>query len=744
MRIAVKIVVISLAAGLIMFCIFVFSVYRGAFGRLPSQQELLSYRGATASLVMSGEGEIAGRFFYENRTYVNFRQVPEYLVAALIATEDVRFYRHKGVDLRSILRVAVRSVILNDSSSGGGSTISQQLAKNIYGREEYGLFSLLVNKTKEILLAYRIERTFGKDEILTLYLNTVSFGENVYGIEAASRRYYNKRVEQLTLDEAAVLVGMLKANTFYNPRMYPENALMRRNVVIGQMARYGFINDYEADSLTALPLALNYLNLEAVNPAGYFLVRVKREAEEILGKIEDDTGRIWNLEEDGLIINTTLSLKLQNFAVNSFRSHMPLMQKRLRDQYEGRQGDLLLSEIAQWEMRRLNKSDRARDTVFMRIFDWEGSYNKSLTVMDSLRQALTLLHAGLVAIDPSTGGIISWVGGIDFLTQPYDQVTARRQMASAFKPVIYAAALEKGISPCQYFDNDSIVLEEYDNWTPVNYDHGYGGQYSLAGALSRSMNVPTYHIYEEVGFDAVEDLWRAMGFSFVLNNSPALALGTAEASVLETAVAYSAFANGGYRVNPYSIVSITTSDGEVIYSREQDIMRARILSGETAMLMGAMLEKAVNEGTGASMRNAYNVTIPLAGKTGTSQNYADAWFAGFNPSVVMVSRVGASNQTVHFNSGAFGSGSALALPLVALTLHPVQRDRSLAGQLSSHFPVLPYGFERYFDCPDYREPNFMDRFFDRFRRDDFYYEEEEQDFIPRRRSLIRRIFRRNR
>ncbi len=744
MKKAGLVIAISFLAAVVLTCLFVLAVYWGAFGRLQKSEELQSYRGATASLVISEEGEIAGRFFYKNRTNVNYRQIPGYLVEALIATEDVRFYKHNGIDIRSMLRVAIRSVILNDPASGGGSTISQQLAKNIYGREDFGFLSLPVNKIKEILLAYRLERTFSKEEILTLYLNTVSFGENVYGIEAASRRYYNKQVDQLSLDESAVLIGMLKANTFYNPRLYPENALTRRNVVFSQMEKYEFIEKNAADSLSLLPLALDYRNLEAVNPAGYFLVQVRKEAEEILSGLNEETVTEWNLEEDGLIINTTLNLRLQNYAVNSFHSHLPSMQQRLSQQYGSGAGERWLSEIAQREASRLNLAGRLDDTIFMRIFDWSGSYNKSVTVMDSLRQALTLLHAGLLAIDPASGAIKCWVGGIDHHTQPFDQVLARRQMASAFKPILYATALEQGIGPCRYFDNDSIVLGEYENWSPVNYDHAYGGQYSLAGALSLSMNVPTYHLYEEVGFEAVEEFWKAMGFTFSLNNSPSLALGTAEANLLETAMAYSAFANGGYRINPYSIVSITTSDGEIIFSRDQGLRRDRIMSGWSAMLMGAMLEKAVDEGTGASLRYAYGVTLPLAGKTGTSQNYSDAWFASFNPSVVMVTRVGASTRAVHFNTGSNGSGSALALPLVALTLRSAQRDRSLAGQWSQPFPELPFDLERSLDCPDYREPSFLDKFFERFQRDDFSFEEEERDTRPRRRSMIRRIFRRNR
>ncbi len=740
MRKACKALIITSLTATLLFTLLIIAVYFGAFGPLPGEEELKSYKGATASLVMSGEGEIIGRFFSENRTNVNYRQFPSSLVDALIATEDIRFYEHSGIDIRSLLRVAVKSVILNDRGSGGGSTISQQLAKNIYGRERHGWLTVPVNKIRESLLAYRMERTYNKEEILTLYLNTVSFGENVYGIEAASRRFYNKSVEHLTTDESSVLVGMLAANTFYNPRLHPERAKSRRNVVIRQMEKYNYIQSAEADSLCRLPMALNYVNIESVNPAGYFLVRVRREAEEILQSLQTDTGKSPNLDEDGLVIHTTLNLSLQDHAISSFHDHLPAMQERLREQYGSRAGERLLLQILQREMQRQNLTGRSGDTVFMRIFDWDGSYNKSVTVRDSLMQALTLLHAGLAAMDPSTGAIKMWIGGIDYHTQPYDQVLARRQLASAFKPVLYAAALEQGIGPCHYLDNDSVIVENYNNWTPVNYNREFGGQYSLAGALSLSMNVPTFNLFLDVGFNSVEQMWYDMGFTFPLSNTPALALGTAEANILETAAAYSAFANGGYRVMPYSIESIVAPGGEVIYKRDTSDNRTRILSERSAMLMNSMLQKAVDQGTGAAARSVYGVNLPLAGKTGTSQNHADAWFAAYNPSVVIVSRAGASSRAIHFNYGTHGSGTALALPLVALTMRAAQQGNDLGNQLAADFPELPRELERLLECPGYREKGIIDRLRDYFRRDVITFVEEDEDPRPGLRSFFRRRF----
>ncbi len=732
--------------GLSAVFLFVLTVYLGAFGRLHSREELLGLRSVNASLVLSEEGRIVGRFFSENRTNVAFGQLPPHLIDALIATEDIRFYRHNGIDYRSLVRVMIKSVLLNDASAGGGSTISQQLVKNLLGRENYGLLTLPVNKTKEILLAYRIEKALSKEEILTLYLNTVSFGENVFGIGAASWRYFNKRVEYLDVSESAVLIGMLKANTFYNPRMHPENAIFRRNVVLGQMQKYDLLGTAEGDSLRGLPLELNYLNLESQNPAGYYLVQVKREAQHILQEVDSLTGANWNIEEDGLIINTTLSMDLHNMALKAFQTHMPHMQKRLTDQYAGAAGQRNLEAIARREITRMNMDARANDTIFQRTFRWEGSYNESLTVLDSVRKAMTLLHGGLLAIDPESGAVRAWIGGIDFISQPYDQVLARRQLASAFKPVLFAAALETGIDPCRFYDNDSIVLVDYDDWTPVNYDRTYGGRYSITETLARSLNVPSFNLFLETGYGPVDTLWRKMGFSFHLEYHPSLALGTAEANVLETAVAYATFANGGYRVTPYSIESIMTPDGETIYQRPDNLSRTRILSERTSMLMNFMLQKAIDEGTGISLRNIYRVNLPLAGKTGTSQNYADAWFAGYNPGMVVVSRTGASSRAVHFNRGADGSGSALALPLVALTLQDVQQDRELTGRYGASFPELPMALANILDCPEFEERGIFDRFMDIFKRDqiqiDIEVKRPETEPAEERPSLIRRIFRR--
>lgn len=730
---------IILAALLVTVTVFI-AACTGLSGNLKNRDELLNFKNATASLVLSEDGELLGKFFYENRTNITYQQIPKHLINALIATEDVRFREHRGNDAKSFFRVLVKTILMNKRSSGGGSTITQQLAKNMFGRKRTGLFPVLRSKISEFIMARRLEKVFSKDEILTLYLNTVSFGENVYGIEAASARFFNKNSESLKIEESAVLIGMLKANTYYNPRLHPENARIRRDIVLRQMEKNKYLVAKDADSLSNLPLIIDYTRSESTGIADYFLVQVRNETEEILQSLSSVTGEKWDTEKDGLVITTSLNFSLQNYAIRSFRDHLSVMQKRLNEQYQSPSGKRILEQIAGREMKRLNLEERANEIRIQEIFDWNGSDTDSITVADSLKRSLTILHAGLMAMDPVAGGIKAWVGGIDYKTQPYDQILARRQLASVFKPVLYTAALEEGYEPCQYLDNDSITLSGIDDWNPENFDHSYGGKYSLSGALTHSMNIPTFSLYLEIGFDRVDSMWRNMGFSFTLDNTPSLSMGTAEANIEEVAVAYSSIANGGYRIKPWCVSSIKTPQGEVIYSNEMTKEKIRIMTEKSSQLMSAMLQKAIREGTGISMSNVYGVDFPLAGKTGTSQDYSDAWFAAFNPNMVIVSRAGASSRAIHFNNGSYGSGSALALPLVALTLKKVKQDPPLKDKLIAVFPDLPPELANSLDCPDFKEKNLFDRIIDIFEKDKRTYEGKERKAGRTIRSIIRKIF----
>ncbi len=695
--------------------IFIGFVYLGIFGHVFTEKELKEFKNETASLVVSDGGKIIGKFFADNRTNVEFQQIPKDLVNALVATEDARYFDHEGVDSRSLLRVLVKSVILQQKSGGGGSTITQQLAKNMFGRHRYGFLSMPVNKTKEIILASRLERIYSKEDILTLYLNTVPFGENVLGIEAASHRFFNKGVSSLKTEESAVLIGMLKANTYYNPRLYPDHALDRRNVVLQQMEKYGYLGTDGADELQKLPLKLDYANLQSEGTANYFLVEIKKEAADIINKINRRSNTIYDLKKSGLIIETTLDYQLQQYALAAFKSHLSKMQQRLDKQYAKGSDKTKLNSLVSRELKRLKLEKYADETKMREMFSWKGFYSDSISIRDSLARNLTLLHAGFIAINPNNGAVKAWVGGIDFRTQPYDQIYAQRQTASAFKPILYAAALEQGARPCQYLDNDPIVLKDFDNWEPQNYDHSLGGKYSFAASLARSMNIPTVNLFFQMDFGALQNTWNNLGFSQPLVYNPSLALGTSTASLYEMAIAYSSFANSGKRIEPVMIKSIKTAKGEILFKRSGLPDSEVVLLESTSGMLTEILQKAVREGTGRSLNSVYGVSSPIAGKTGTSQNYGDAWFIGYSSDLVMATRVGASFPLIHFNNGSNGSGSTLALPIVAKTMQKMQKS---AGMKRRYLKAPSFNY--YSDalsCPDHIDDSEIEKFFDDIFKD---------------------------
>ena len=569
-----------------------------------------------------------------------------------------------------------------------------------------------VNKSKEVILAYRLENIYTKEDILTLYLNTVPFGENVLGIEAASQRYFNKGVKKITTQEAAVLVGMLKANTYYNPRLYPAHALERRNVVLEQMEKYDYLSQAETDSLQKLPLVLDYANLESEGPANYFLVEIKKEANRILEAVNKSADTVYDLQKSGLIIETTLDYDLQRYALEAFKSHLGKMQQLLNRQYASGKGKAVLDMLVKKELGRLKSEDNADVKKKREMFSWKGFYMDSISVRDSISANLKLLHAGFIALDPMDGSVKSWVGGIDFRTQPYDQIFAQRQTASAFKPILYASALEQGAAPCQYLDNNPIILKDFDDWQPQNYDHSIGGKYSMSASLAKSMNIPTVNLFFQQDFERLNMTWTSMGFSQELKNKPATALGTTTASLYEMAIAYAAFANGGKKVKPVFIKAIRASDGKLIYQDPKILSKERVLDESSAALLTAMLQKAVDEGTGASLRNVYGVTAPLAGKTGTSQDYGDAWFLAYNPKLIIATRVGATYPVIHFNGGTNGAGSTLALPLVAKTLQRVQKNNSLKRKYLQPFSSLQNYYSYALGCQDYVDDSEIEKFFD--------------------------------
>jgi penicillin-binding protein 1A len=705
---------------------FYFLVKNNVFGSVFTTEDLQAYKNETASIIKSEDDVIIGKFFNKNRTNAKFEDLPKHLINALVATEDARFFEHSGVDSRSMFRVFIKSILLGNKRSGGGSTISQQLAKNMTGRSEFGFMSMPVNKTKEIIIAQRIEGIYSKENILTLYLNTVSFGENIFGIETAALRYFNKKTSDLTVEESATLIGILKANTYYNPHINPENALKRRNVVLKQMATYNYLSSVQIDSLTQLPLQLNYNNLKSNNKSGHFIAFVEKETKTILDSINTSNKTDYNVLKDGLIITTTLNNEMQNYANQSFYEHLSKMQDKFDANYnQSRSQKNSVKKLVDKQLKQLKiHPDSAKIKRRQSVFNWNENTIDSISKIDSLTLENKILHAGLMAISPKTGAIKTYIGGINHQRYAYDQVFAKRQLASTFKPILYTTAIESGKLPCDYLDNDEITLSDYKGWSPTNADNSVGGKYSLQGALLNSKNIPTVNLYLNTSFTQLDTIWNRLNFSSKLENNPSLALGTATASIYEVARAYTTFANYGKIATPYAISKIETVDGTIIYEHKTQEPKL-ILNEKTAVYINKILQNAINRGTGTSLRNTYSVKMPLAGKTGTSQDYTDAWFVGYNPDLVMVSRVGCNSPTVHFTNGS-GSGSSLALPLVAKTLKALENNPELKRRYSSNFLELSENDALLLACDDFKEDSGFDKVLDFFSSKEKSFEKQQE------------------
>jgi penicillin-binding protein 1A len=722
MRKILKFLAYSLLLLGIVVATFLATLFLGGFGKIPTKSELVALQNEAASLVLASNGDPIGKFFKENRTNVPYDSLPSHLVEALIATEDARFYDHDGVDARALFRVLFKTVLLGNRSSGGGSTLSQQLAKNLFGRKDYGKISLGVNKLKEIVLANRLEEVYSKQEIIQLYFNTVPFSENIYGIEVAAQRFFSVPVSELKVEQAAVLVGMLKANTRYNPRLNPINAKERRNVVFTQMQVNGYLNQQQLDSLSAMNLELHYTNLSLNALAPYFMEELQTELKAILQQVELKTGKAYNYQIDGLRITSTLNKNVQQAGKAAFKQHLGKMQRYFDQLYAQGRSRRNILKLAQ-KIAKREQLDLTDETVAARnLFTWENpDSSMEVSIQDSLVHTLKQLHAGLLGINPQNGAILTWIGGIDFSSYPYDQVLAKRQLASTFKPILYAEALRSGRKPCDYISNESIVLNDYDNWSPQNYDGSSGGSYSLAAALANSKNLPTVHLYFETEQERLKQLWNDLGFIDPLNEGPSVILGTNSVSLLELALAYSVFANGGQLVDSYTIQRIVDAEGVEIYTKKPKEFPHVLEKGVTTQL-NQILQKAIQEGTGASIRSKYGLRFPLAGKTGTSQDFADAWFVAYNPNLLLVSRVGASYPNIHFNSGTYGSGGRLALPLVALCLQEAQKDAEFKRRMNAAY----FGFVASLDCDDYKDADLIDKVFKFFKRKEMSLEDERE------------------
>jgi len=701
---------IALLAGLIIIIVaFLFLlVYAGAFGPLPGRGAISDISNEEASLVISSDGSIIGKYFAENRTNISREEIPEHLVQALVATEDKRFFSHRGYDTRSYMRVLVRSIFLGDRSGGGGSTLTQQLVKNLYGRDNTGWLSMPVNKIREVILAIRFEDVFSKEELLLLYLNSVPFGEDAYGIESAAQRFFGKPAFKLRVEESAVLVGMLKANTYFSPILNPENSRIRRNTVLQLMEDADYLDPAIADSLRGLPLTVSYSNLSLNPPAGYFVYQVRKQASDLLEEINQRSGRDYNLETDGLKIYTTLNLKLQKMAMESARKHLMGMQPKLDKELEAGGMRKLWYRTVERESPHPDK-DLAKRNVS--LFSWDGIITMNISHFDSIWYYRKMLNAAVFAVRPGTGEILSWVGGNHFRILPFDMVLSHRQIASAFKPVLYAAAIESGAMPCTYLENEEKSYPEYKDWKPENFDHRSTPDSTVAlwYALSHSMNLPAVDLYFKTDPDSLAILGSRLKLPDFPEDAPSVALGTLDVSLYEIVRAFGAFAKDGMMAEPYMITRICDANDSVLYEHEKSETQ-RVMEAYTAQVVTAILQRAIDQGTGTALRNRYGIHSALAGKTGTAHNYSNAWFISYTPELVTGVWVGASTPDIHFSS-ASGSGSALALPVAAGLLKGAEKDPALKKEFLKPFQIPEYIYET-MDCDPYRQKG-ADGFFRR-------------------------------
>lgn len=700
-----KVVLLLTALSFVGFLALMQTVRMGLFGPLPTEEELANIRHEQATLVLGNDGSIIGKLFAEDRTNVAYDDLPKHLIDALVSTEDARFFQHEGVDGRSYLRVFFRTLLGRDRSGGGGSTISQQIVKNLYGRGRHGPITMPVNKMKEALVAQRLERVMSKNDVLVLYFNSVPFGENTYGIESAAQRYFSKPAKKLKVEEAAVLVGMLKANTTYNPRLNPEKSKGRRDMVLGLMQERDHLSAKEADSLKALPLTLRYSGGDALDLHGYFNAQVAKEARGILVKLADKTGSTYDLEKDGLRIHTTLDPALQRAAQASVRKHLATMQPKLDAELRKRKARTT------WEKQHAAKGDarwKADEKKPREVYDHAGRKVEEMSYRDSLWNYHKLLNGAVLMMEPSSGSVRAWVGGNDHRYLPYDLVTASRQMASTIKPVVYAAAIERGLTPCDYLDNSRRTYTEYDDWSPDNFDRdSIEGEVAMWYALAKSLNRPTVDLYFRTGVDTLRRTFEALGLPTKDVDKPAVSLGASSINLRELVRAYGAFAMRGQLVEPQLITKITDAQGKVLFQAKNAKGRQAI-APHTAAAVTSMLQRAIDQGTGAALRSRFGITVPLAGKTGSSQDYSDAWFVAYTPGLVIGTWVGAFDPAVHFSSN-LGTGTQLALPITGYVLKEMQNNSTLRRKYLLSFDLYA-GEEIDLDCPARREQSAVERF----------------------------------
>ncbi|HJP63567.1 MAG TPA: transglycosylase domain-containing protein, partial [Mucilaginibacter sp.] len=687
------------------------------FGYSPTMDDIKNPTMSVVSEVFYSDGKLIGRYYKENRSPVEFNKISPDLIHALVATEDVRFYNHSGVDFYGFLTSMVSTA---KGDRRGGSTITQQLAKNLFEtrkRKSQGIMrhipviKTIVFKFKEWLTALEIEHVYSKQEILTMYFNTVPFGNNSFGIKAASLKYFNKSPDSVSQAQAAMLIGMLKATSTYNPIRNPERSKERRNTVLAQMQKYGYIKKAEYDNDIAQPLNLDLSYVEDESAGDSYL----REAvEKWLDKWCKEKG--YNLYEDGLKIYTTIDSRLQQYAEEAVAEKMKMLQKRFYNLWGNKtpwrdlSGNVITDFIWKNEQRLpiyklLDKKYHGDTTQMkqyfekkkkMKIFSWNGYRDTLFSTVDSIKYYAKILNTGMMTIEPSSGKIKVWVGGIDHRFFNYDHVNqAKRQAGSTFKPFAYVTALDNGFTPCDKFTDHPVSIKFVDNgkpdvWEPQNADFHFSYMdMSLRWAMGKSVNSITAQVTEKVGWDKVVNYAHKCGIESPLKSVPSVSLGTNDVSVYEMVRAYSTFLNKGERIDPILVSKIVDQDGDVV--AEFKPKTERVLSEETAWLMLYMFRGGMDEPGGTSQALwEYNGlwkknNNQIGGKTGTSSKYVDGWYMGITKDLVTGVWVGCDDRSVHFNSSETGEGSHTALPIFGRFMEKVYADPK-SGYTPGPFP----------------------------------------------------------
>ena len=686
----------------------------GAFGELPSFAELENPKEDLATEVISSDGKTLGKYYIKaNRTPIQYKDLPKNLIKALVATEDERFYEHSGIDFRGLARAVSKF-----GTEGGASTITQQLAKNLFNEGgASNKLKRLTQKLKEYVVAVKLERQYTKEEIATMYLNTQGFLFNATGIRSAARIYFGKEPMELDLQESAILVAMLKNPRQFNPyrKISRNKSLQRRNVVFAQMAKNDVITEKEKDSLQKLPLKINFTpESHSDGLATYFRENLKQRLKKWAKENPKDNGEFYNIYKDGLKIHVTIDSRMQRYAEEASREHMANLQSFFfKEQERNKKApfyDLDKSQIlnilkrgkrSSTRYKRLKaagKSEKEIEKSFntdvdMRVFSWKGERDTVMTPYDSIRYYKHFLRSGLVSIEPQTGHIKAWVGGINHKYFKYDAVEQqKRQVGSTFKPFVYATAINQlKMSPCDKLPNVlyTIPKEKYgmpEDWTPKNASNEYGGELTLKKALANSVNVVSAQLIDRVSPINVARLAESAGIKSKIEANPSIALGAVELSLIEMVSAYSTFANKGLRVSPMMITRIEDKNGTVL---EEFVPETKeVLSEESAYVVLDLMKGVTTGGSGIRLRlsskypdyitgHPYEFRNPIAGKTGTTQNQSDGWFMGIVPNLATGVWTGGEDRATHFAGIGKGQGAAMSLPTWALFMQKCYADKTL-------------------------------------------------------------------